>query len=53
MANLVYSYRDGPFKGLLVRRGYDPEIRENHTSRFYQLLSVRMTSAMFISVHQR
>ncbi len=40
MPSLAYSYAAGPFKGLLVRRGYDPEA--DPTARYLQSINVRI-----------
>ena len=48
LTKVAYVYNDGPFKGLLVRRGFDPE--SEVTTRFYQSLSVRLSEEQHKSI---
>ena len=51
LTKVAYVYNEGPFKGLLVRRGFDPEI--DVTSRFFQSLGVRLTEEQHRSITLR
>ncbi len=51
LSRIVYCYKHGPYKGLLVRHGYDPEARSD--ARFFQMVSVRMKGKEYTSMIQR
>lgn len=51
LPKVAYMYSSGPFKGLLVRHGYDPE--KEPKSRFLQLLTIRLPHDIYNNLKQR
>jgi hypothetical protein len=51
VALLTYGYVSGPFKGYIVRYGYDPA--QHPESRFLQVLHFRLNARDFNSIKDR